>query len=100
MVDHSIYENCEPCPACELRRESIVGHVNAFGPVTDHRHVFVECNECGGYGLKPIPAVEIVARAAEWARLNYWPAREAAWAAQNGNVVDISAQRKKRVGRK
>lgn len=96
MTDYTLHGNCEICPACELRREGVVGHVNDYGAITDHRHVFVACNECGGFGLKPLSDHEIIARTVEEARLGYWPAREAAWAQHNGNVIDLSVRRKAR----
>ncbi|MDZ4393784.1 hypothetical protein [Cypionkella sp.] len=73
MTDHTLHGNCEPCPACALRREALPVQSNAYGKITDHRHIFVECNECGGYGLKPIPVAEIIRRTCEEARRIYWP---------------------------
>jgi hypothetical protein len=69
MVDHTLKENCEPCPACELRREGLdLGAI--FRPE-------VQCNECKGTGLLPIAPAEIVRRSAEAARRDYWPMMEA-----------------------
>lgn len=100
MVDHTLHGNCAPCPACGLRRENVSGQVNDCGPITDHRHVRIECNICNNHGLMPLSAQEIVEKAAAEARLNYWPEREAAWARQMGNVVDLSSAKKKRAGQK
>lgn len=47
MVDHTLKENCETCPACELRREGL--------DLTRIDREAVPCNACGGTGLIPIP---------------------------------------------
>lgn len=74
MVDHTLCGNCEPCDACALRREGLAPQSNGYGPITDQRHIYVECNECGGHGLKPILPAEIIRRTCEEARRLYWPA--------------------------
>ncbi|WP_426031925.1 hypothetical protein [Cypionkella sp. TWP1-2-1b2] len=93
MTDHTLHGNCEPCPACALRREEITGQSNGYGPITDHRHVFVECNECGGWGLYPIPPAEIVRRTVEEARRLYRPTVYPRWAAAAQATTPIEDQR-------
>lgn len=86
-MDSTLHGNCIPCPSCELRREALTGLSGEFGPITDHRHVHVPCNDCGGQGLRPLTAQQVVDAAAAEARAKYWPAKEAVWAEQLGNVV-------------
>ena len=58
----------DPCPACELRRES-----KGAVPV-DHGEI--SRNVCSGTGYLILSEAEIVRRAVEWARVFYWPAYE------------------------
>lgn len=88
MVDHTLKENCEPCPACALRREGL--------DLTRIIRDPVSCNECKGTGLIPIPPEEIVRRAAEAARLNYWPMMEARFKADAVKKRRAAARRAKR----
>lgn len=88
MVDHTLKENCESCPACELRREGL--------DLTRIDREAVPCNACGGTGLIPIPPDEIVRRAAEAARRDYWPMMEARWKKDAANKRRAAARRAKR----
>lgn len=76
MPDHTLHGNNEPCPACELRRETI-DTTAIIRPV-------IQCQVCRGTGLLPLPTAEIVRRTCEEARRIYWPQFEARIAAQNG----------------
>lgn len=76
MTDHTLHGNCEPCPACELRRETI-DTAAIIRPV-------IQCQVCNGTGLLPLSDVEIVRRTCDEARRIYWPQFEARIAAQNG----------------
>jgi hypothetical protein len=87
VSDHTLCGNNDPCPACALQREAVVGQAGPWGPVTDGRQVHLPCQLCDGWGLLALSDAEIVARTVAIARRDYWPAREAAWAAQMGNVV-------------
>jgi hypothetical protein len=89
MADHTLCGNNDPCPACALQRESVIGQADAWGSVTDARHVHLPCQLCDGYGPLPLTEAEIVRRTVAAARRDYWPAREAAWAAEMGNVVPL-----------
>lgn len=82
MTDHTLHGNHDPCPACEERRARL--------DLTRIDRDPVPCNLCGGDSFIPLPDAEIVRRAAEAARRDYWPAREAAWARQN--------RRRRRIG--
>lgn len=57
--------NCEPCPACALRREAL-----DLGAVL---RPDVPCNVCRGTGLVALSDVEIVRRTCDEARRIYWP---------------------------
>ena len=76
------------CPACELRREGL--------DLTRIDREDVPCNACGGTGLIPIPPEEIVRRAAEAARRDYWPMMEARWKKDAANKRRAAARRAKR----
>ncbi len=69
-----LHGNCEPCPACALRRE-----VADSAPIL---RAEVPCNVCAGRGYLPLSDAEIVARTCEEARRLFWPARVAAWGRQ------------------
>ena len=88
MVAHTLKENCETCPACELRREGL--------DLTRIDREDVPCNACGGTGLIPIPPEKIVRRAAEAARRDYWPMMEARWKKDAANKRRAAARRAKR----
>lgn len=75
MPDASLHGNGDDCPACALRRDEL----RAAGAMDQT----VDCNLCGGLGRIPRDPGEIVRLSAEWARRHYWPAREAAWRAEN-----------------
>jgi hypothetical protein len=77
MTDHTLHGNCEPCPACELRRETI-DTAAIIRPV-------IQCQVCNGTGLLPLSDVEIVRRTCEEARRIYWPQFEARIAAHNSS---------------
>jgi hypothetical protein len=81
MVDHTLHGNCEPCPACALRREDL--HID-LGAISRPE---VPCNICGGTGLAPISVQQIVQRQAEDARRNFWPDRERAYQRHNHRQV-------------
>lgn len=66
MPDHTLYGNHDPCPACELRRETV-----DTGPINRPE---VPCNVCGGVGLLPLDTAEIVRRTVAEACRTYWPA--------------------------
>lgn len=76
MPDPTLHGNCEPCPACELRRE-MIDTAAILRPV-------IQCQVCNGTGLLALPTAEIVRRTCEEARRIYWPQFEARIAAQNG----------------
>jgi len=64
---------------------------NAPGPDDDLRAAgamdkVVPCNFCGGTGRVGRAVAEIIREACAWAVENYWPAREKAWAKQNGEA--------------
>lgn len=88
MVDHTLKENCETCPACELRREGL--------DLTRINREAVPCNRYRGTGLIPIPPEEIVRRAAEAARRDYWPMMEARFKADAVKKRRAAARRAKR----
>lgn len=67
--DATLHGNHDHCPACEMRRA-----VQDTKPITRPE---IPCNVCGGTGMLPLPAVEIVRRTCEEARRVYWPAFEA-----------------------
>lgn len=89
MVDHTLFENCEHCPACALRREGL--------DLTGFDREEVPCNNCGGTGLVPIPPEEIVRRAAEVARWDYWPMVEARFKADAAKKRRAAARKAKRL---
>ena len=78
MRDPTLHGNGDNCPACELRRDELRAAA-AMDQV-------VPCNFCGGTGRVGRAVAEIIREACLWARENYWPAREAAWAAQAGTT--------------
>lgn len=75
MPDITLHGNGDNCPACELRRDELRAAASMDQAVS--------CNFCGGTGRVGRAVVEIVREACEWARREYWPAREAAWRAEN-----------------
>lgn len=72
MADITLHGNGIPCPSCELRRE-------ARDPWDSSP---VPCNDCNGTGRKGTD-FQAYLDAVAWAKEHYWPAKEAAWAAQN-----------------
>lgn len=75
-MDHTLHDNGETCPACELRRE-------ARDPWDASP---VPCNTCGGSGRLAFTKADVVNRSAAWARKHYWPERERRWAILNGAI--------------
>jgi hypothetical protein len=73
VPDKALHGNGVPCPACELRRDNL-----RESRAMDQS---VGCNFCGGEGRVGKATQEIIREACEWARREYWPAREAEWAA-------------------
>lgn len=76
MTDYTLHGNHEPCPACEMRRET--------QDITRIIRDDIPCNVCAGLGFLPLSDVEIVRRTCEEARRTYWPAFEARIAKQAG----------------
>lgn len=60
--------NCDPCDACELRREA-ENKGAIFRPE-------IPCNVCGCRGYLPLTTAEIVRRTVIEARRVYWSTRE------------------------
>lgn len=60
-----LHGNCDPCAACELRRE-----MQDTAPII---RAPIPCNVCGGRGYLPLSAAEIVRRTVIEARRIYWP---------------------------
>ena len=65
MTTPYLHGNCDPCPACEMRRE-----VEDTRPVTPET---IRCNVCKGLGYLPLSDAEIVRRTCIEARRLYWP---------------------------
>lgn len=65
MTTPYLHGNCDPCPACELRRE-LVDTSRIHRPD-------VPCNACAGRGYLPLSDAEIVRRTCDEARRLYWP---------------------------
>lgn len=69
MADHRptpyLHGNCDPCAACELRRE-MADTAPVIRPA-------IPCNVCKGQGYLPLSTAEIVRRTVEEARRIYWP---------------------------
>lgn len=75
MASASLHGNGADCPACALRRDEL-----REARAVDQS---VPCNFCGGSGRVGTAVEQIIREACEWAAENYWPQREAAWAAEN-----------------
>lgn len=65
MATAYLHGNCDPCAACELRRETA-----DTGPVFRED---LPCNACGGLGYLSLSDAEIVRRTVIEARRCYWP---------------------------
>ena len=66
MTTHYLHGNCDPCPACALRRE-----MQDTAPID---RAPLPCNVCKGVGYLKLHDAEIVRRTIEEARRLYWPA--------------------------
>lgn len=78
MPDETLHGNHDPCPACQLRRET-----EDTAPVY---RPLIPCNTCAGKGFIPLSSAEIVLRTVTEARLTYWPQFEQRIAQHKGTA--------------